>query len=82
MQWQKTTKSLQYFNGCMQTVIVGDKELGVFKERYSCQGMKWRIRSRPMKDGKVIDSWSVGTPFYTKKEAVTFVENKLVREKV
>ena len=75
--WTKTPKDLRDFNGCVQTCIIGQKEFGIFKEKYG--SLKWNYRARPLdSNGKATDSW--GSPRVqseTKRDIIEHCEKVL-----
>jgi hypothetical protein len=70
-RWEKCARYLTDFNGskfqCRNSDDNGD--IGIFFEKYSCNGLKYTLRKRF--DG---DSWGHGIPFKTIKECKEYSE--------
>lgn len=76
MKWERTYSGIYDFNGCWETVDIGDRQWGIFKRKYSFEP-KWSLRHRPL-DGS--DSWSHGILFKTKKELLEYFKTKVLKE--
>ncbi len=65
--WDNAPEHLTYFNGLKyeRRNLEDNGDLGMFKERYLCNGCKYSLRKRP--DG---DGWGFGIPFTTIKECI------------
>jgi len=69
--WHKAPEYLTDFNGLKyeRRNIRDNGDLGIFNERYTCNGCKYTLRSRP--DGS---SWGDGIPLTTIKECKEYAE--------